>query len=75
MPDTINHIAYIAGTDAANRSMREKGNTRWTQEEYDIACAEFHRILDPYCRKEVQRVSRLPGYMAHSAWEGGIICR
>ena len=37
-------IARRAATDAANRSMRAAGRTRWGREDYDVACRELNRL-------------------------------
>ena len=49
---SVNRLAYLAGTDAANRNMRKDGRTRWNDEDYSIAVAEMNRILDPYCKPD-----------------------
>lgn len=40
-------LAHAAATDAANRTMRENGRSRWGDEEHDAFVAEIDRLA-PY---------------------------
>jgi hypothetical protein len=39
-------IANAAGRDAANRRMRAEGRTSWNEADYNVACAEYSRVLE-----------------------------
>jgi hypothetical protein len=39
-------IAYAAGWDAGNRSMRAGGRTAWDEGDWDAACEVFDRLMD-----------------------------
>lgn len=42
-------IVHAASTDAGNASMRTAGRTSWSQDDYDAAVAEYHRLMpEPY---------------------------
>jgi hypothetical protein len=42
-------IAYSAGIDAANRSMRAAGRTTWNEDDANNAAREFSRLW-PLCK-------------------------
>ena len=37
-------MCYASGQDAANRSMRMAGRTKWNKKDYNAACKEFNRL-------------------------------
>ena len=37
-------LARAAGTDLANAQMRAAGRQRWSEEDYNAAVREYHRI-------------------------------
>jgi len=41
-------IAYAAGADAGNRSMSKAGRSAWNDDDFDIACDEYNRLM-AYC--------------------------
>jgi hypothetical protein len=43
-------LAMAVGQDAGNRSMRAAGRTRWSDEDYNVAAAQFARAYGPMCR-------------------------
>ena len=47
-------MAYAAGRDAGNRSMRKAGRTAWSKDDYNAAAAECARLM-PFanCNYEV----------------------
>jgi len=45
-------LAYAAATDRANAQMRAAGRRQWSEEDYNAAVAEYHR-LNP-CPPRVQ---------------------
>lgn len=47
-------IAYSAGLDAANRSMRTAGRKAWSEEDAGVAAAEFTRLW-PLCKHGADR--------------------
>jgi len=38
-------IAYAAGQDAGNRSMRKAGRTKWNRTDYNAAAHETNRLM------------------------------
>jgi len=38
-------LAHAASRDAGNRSMRAAGRSKWNQDDYNVACAEFDRLM------------------------------
>lgn len=38
-------LAMAAGADAANRSMRKAGRTKWSKKDYQICCDTVARLL------------------------------
>jgi hypothetical protein len=38
-------IARAAAHDAADRQMRKAGRSKWSKSDYNLACAEFSRLL------------------------------
>ena len=47
-------LAYAAGLDAANRSMRAAGRSAWNEDDADVAAREFNRLW-PLCEHGVER--------------------
>jgi hypothetical protein len=43
--DVTTSIAYAAGLDAGNRSMREAGRTKWSPEDAERASEATQRLL------------------------------
>lgn len=42
-------LAHAASTDVGNASMRAAGRTSWSQDDYDAAVDEYHRLMpEPY---------------------------
>lgn len=39
-------LAYAAGKDEGNRSMRKAGRTAWNRDDYNAAVREFNRLYD-----------------------------
>lgn len=37
-------LAMAAAKDAANRSMRKAGRTKWNEDDWNAMCAEFERL-------------------------------
>lgn len=37
-------FAHSAGWDAGNRSMRKAGRSKWNDDDWNAACAEFERL-------------------------------
>lgn len=46
-------LAYAAGHDAANRSMRTNGRSVWNADDYNTACDVTNGLLDRLERAEL----------------------
>ena len=57
-------IVRAAAWDAGNRSMRRAGRTKWSAEDWDIACAEIDRLAPHLSHRVIkgmpERNRRLP---------------
>lgn len=38
-------IAMAAGQDAANRNMKRNGRTEWNEEDWNVACETFNKLI------------------------------
>lgn len=41
----VDKLARAAGNDAANRAMRKRGDTEWSEADYGLACRTYHRVM------------------------------
>ena len=48
LPTLTRDLARAAAADAANRQARAAGRAAWSEEDYNLACAEFERLC-PTC--------------------------
>lgn len=57
-PKLTRELAWAASQDAANQTMRAGGRTAWSEEDYNVAVAEFDRLwparLDIKASKEIE---------------------
>ena len=53
---SLHVVAFAAGTDAGNRSMRAAGRTKWSRVDYRVAAKEQARILDTVAPERAQGI-------------------
>jgi len=46
-PTMTRELAWAAGTDAGNNSMRRAGRSVWNKDDYDLAVDTFNRLNPP----------------------------
>lgn len=53
---SLHVVAFAAGTDAGNRSMRAAGRTKWNRADYNAAAREQARILETVAPERAQGI-------------------
>jgi len=54
-PVLTREIAYAAGMDAGNRSMRRAGRKTWSLEDRNAAATETNRLFDIIEKAEIEK--------------------